>query len=117
VAANDVIVSNASTTGVDYDLSNYLPDDNYSYEILLYGQININVGSGNYRNLCVTSSILTSDYSICAIRQASSTIATTAGTVIMAIGTNRKLTVKERTGDKGNYNLWLRGYRRIGTNA
>lgn len=117
VAASNTIASSASTTGVDYDLSNYLPDDNYSYEILLYGQININVSNGSYRNLCVKSSILTGDYSICATRQASSTIATTTGTVIMAIGTNRKLTVTERTNDKGTYSLWLRGYRRIGTNA
>jgi len=117
VAVNEWIANTATTTGVDYDLSDYLPNDNYNYEILLYGQVNVNVSNGSYRNLCVSSSIITSECSICAARQASSTSATSTGTLIIAIGTNRKITVTERTSDKGNYNLWFKAYRRIGTNA
>ena len=103
---------------VDFDLSSYLPVDNYNYEILLYGQINITTSEteGSYRNLLVTSSLFTSNMGICAIHKTSSVKATTVGTIIIPIGSDRLLTLVARPNDVGNISLWLRGYRRIGTN-
>ena len=107
---------------IDYDLSTYLPNDNYNYEVLVYGMINIGTeaAAGSYRNLTIKTSLLSNDISLCAVRKTyatSSYIYTVAGSFAIPVGTDRLLTLSARPNDKGTIYLMLRGYRRIGTNS
>lgn len=105
----------SADTDTAYDLSTYLPDDNYKYEVLgsLYGSTLAT--SGKYVNMYVKSSE-------CGSLTVASTITRTSssmrfgGLFIMPIGTNRTITFKD-TGDGGTgLEIVIQAYRRIGTN-
>lgn len=109
----------SGTSEVLYDLSDYLPKDNYSYDVILYGQIWVTGTVGNYRNLIVGTSIIPW-CAPCAARQVSSNNGSvvSAGTILIPVGTDRKLKLLSRPNDTANskYSLYLFGYRRIGNN-
>lgn len=106
----------SADTNIKYDLSTYLPNDNYKYEVLgsLYGSTLET--SGKYVNMYVKSSECSSLTVASATTRTSSRVRF-GGLFIIPIGTNRTITFKD-TGNGGiELEIVIQAYRRIGTNA
>ena len=108
------------TTGnIEYDLSTYLPSDNYKYDVLFH--IIVTTGSTGNSNAygVISSDIIDSPVYVCGTRNPSAnTVAVTnAGSVILPVAANRKLYVVRVSSNTGTFTLMAHGYRRIGTNS
>ena len=104
-----------TTADITYDLSSYIPDDGYKYEVLLYGFVTPTKSSGAYLNLVVATNTSTSIIGICSSRAPSSTYSfSTCGESKLILPTDRKIIVRYNATYSGTYNLTVYGYRRIG---
>lgn len=100
-----------------YDLSNFLPDDSCNYEVLLSATVSTTTTAGSYTGVKLTSSIIT-DSVILAYAHTRNTVQNySTNSIIFPIGIDRKLTVPATSSWTGNYNLSIRGYRRLGLNT
>jgi len=88
---------------LSYDLSNYLPNDNCNYEILISA---ISVGNGN-NQLSIKTDIMINNVFIC-----KSGYGNAGGSAIIIVGTGRFLE-KQTDYQNGTYNLYLHAYRKI----
>lgn len=107
------------TLAVDeYDISNYLPDDNYKYEVIVVGSVETGSNSGDSSQLTVYSDILP-NYGLwlCRAITRGSFTNVARGTGVLPVGQGRIIQVHADANNTGKYNLNLRGYRRIGTNS
>ena len=108
--------TNAPTsTNITYDLSSYLPNDGYIYEVWVTGSVTTGSTSGNYAGIDLQSDI-SGDMYLCYARTRASGTVISAGTLIIPVGNGRTLTVLASSSFVGTFNLWVKGYRRIGTN-
>ena len=106
-----------TSTNITYDLSSYLPNDGYIYEVWVTGSATTGSTSGNHVFLELRSDIL-DDLLLCyAYTRASGSVIAT-GTTVVSVGNARTLTVVASSSASivGTFNLWVKGYRRIGTN-
>lgn len=98
-------------------LSEYLPDDNYNYEVLLTGYGTTGTTANNQQQMRIQTDLINNNvymwYSV--TRTASAAVG--AGCATLVVGTGRTLTVKGYQYNTGTFNLYARGYRRIGTNS
>lgn len=110
-------VSSPSSTDDVYDLSTYLPNDNYKYEVLVSLQANSGTSSGNIATIYLKTDIVQggSIYGARALTRTSSLNSVFSFGVI-PVGTGRKITVPAVTSNTGSYYLVLNAYRRIGIN-
>lgn len=103
-----------------YSLSTYLPSDSYKYEVILRANGTTTSTSGKMITVGVTSDIITTQMFVCRCRTRTASTQNTAGTVIIPVGSGRKVNVAgagtEASAD-GTYDLRVLGYRRIGTNS
>ena len=120
IYSNQTLASSVSapTSGtVEYDLSTYLPNDSYNYEVLVTGFCICGSSAGNLTRISLFSDIITSNTFLCGNKTSSGTnIARGYGTLIMPIGTGRKLKQASYNDNTGTHSIYLMGYRRIGTN-
>ena len=86
-----------------YDLSNYLPNDNCDYEILISA---ISIGNTN-NQLSIKTDIMINNVFIC-----KSGYGNAGGSAIVIVGTGRFLE-KQTDYQSGTYNLYLHAYRKI----
>lgn len=105
---------------VDIDLSEYIPNDGYNYEILLDAMGVTGATSGNYLSVVVKSSILMGDITLFRAITRTSSSAYGGGNGILPIGTDRKITITNfgnasSTASSSN-NVKIRAYRRLGKN-
>ena len=107
-------VSVNGSTDLTYTLSD-VPNDGNKYEVLLTGQVYTSNTSGNVARIQVSSDIVSSLF-ICAAVTRASQSAIAFGSAIIPVG-NRQITVARDTGWNGTFNLYIRGYRRIGSNS
>lgn len=117
VAVNRQIASDVSVNGstdLTYTLSD-VPNDGNKYEVLLTGQVYTSNTSGNQARIQVSSDIVSTVY-ICAAVTRASQSAIAFGSAVIPVG-NRQITVARDTGWNGAFNLYIRGYRRIGSNS
>lgn len=105
-----------SSAVVYFDLSNYLPSDNYKYEVLCYATAVTGSTSGNYARISIKTDLISDYTTICNVITRSSSTQYTSGACIFPIGTGRKITVGNWLANTGTYSLYIRAYRRIGTN-
>lgn len=106
--------TNIPTTDYTYDLSNYLPNDDYNYEILLYGIVNASKTANAYIHLMVNTDIITGDVSVASIRCVNASYSQGASSsIIIPVGTARTLVVKGRPSDNGTYKITIAGYKRL----
>lgn len=118
-----VIASNVtyptSGTGTEYNISAYLPNDSYNYEVLICGSITTGTTSGNPCQLNIKSDLFgASNYvTACGTRTRANANTYATNTFILPVGTGRKLIVVPQSNLVGTYQMWLSGYRRIGTNS
>lgn len=100
-----------------YDLSNFLPNDSCNYEVLLSTTVSTTTTAGSYTGVKLTSSIIT-DSVILAYAHTRNTVQNrSTNSIVFPIGIDRKLTVPATSSWTGNYNLIIRGYRRLGLNT
>ena len=115
IIANNV--STPTTSNTIYDLSSYLPNDGYDYEVLLSLQVTSGTTSGNIATLYFQTDVINAGhiYGARAVtRTNSSNTVFSFGTA--PVGTGRTITVIANSGNTGTYYLVLNAYRRLGTN-
>ena len=120
VYSYSLIGSNVSVNGstnLDYDLSTYLPNDSYNYEILVSLVGTSTTTSGQSLTVYLSSDIITSN--ITAFRAIPRTAAAVQGAawISVPIGTSRRLSLTRSENYYGTVNIALKAYRRIGTNS
>lgn len=120
VGANLTLAASGTTAPTTepllYDLSDYLPKDSCSYEVIVNGRATTGSTSGNYVLLTVASSLIPTGIYLCqAATRAAATISA-RGSAIVPIGADKILTVENATGNVGTFGLYLGGYRRLGGN-
>jgi len=105
-----------TSSNITYDLSSYLPNDDFEYEVMATGTISTDSTSGHVSALRITSSVIrTVPINLCRINTRTSSTMTTGGNAIIPIGPDRKLSVV--SGDfYGTFYLHLGGFRRLGRN-
>lgn len=105
-----------TSTADEYDLSSYLPDDNYNYEVMVSGVTRSSTTVGQSLRIELASDIFPAIlFSDCAC-VASGQTNQGSGSIIIPVGTGRKVKVMPLSWAQGTYKLWIIGYRRIGTN-
>lgn len=121
VASASTIANNVTyptSTSTEYDISSYLPNDNYNYEVFLTGVASSGSTSGNVVVVRIQTDILNvEDFYLCGVITRTNSIMYADGSAIAPVGTARKIIVVSSSGYVGKYTLHLRGYRRVGTNA
>lgn len=110
--ASDVSVN--GSTNLTYTLSD-VPNDGNKYEVLLAGQVYTSSSSSNQARINVSSDIV-SGVCICAAITRTSQSNIAMGSAVIPVG-NRQITVSRDTNWNGTINIWVKGYRRIGSNS
>ena len=110
-------VTYPTSANTAYSLANYLPDDDYSYEVMLSGSITTGTGSSDYLHLTVSSDIITSGVFICGARTRTTYSVAGSGNAILPVGGERKIYINYNSGYTGTYNLYVKAYRRLGSNT
>ena len=107
---------NSRTSDLAIDISSYIPNDNYNYEILVWASISTSSTSGSIAHCGVKSDIITDEVIICQCRTRASSNVNSGGNAIIPIH-NRTITLVGFSSNTGSTYLSLGGYRRIGTNS
>lgn len=120
-ATYDVATGLSITTGTakEYDLSSYLPDDNYNYEVMFTVTGRTGTTSGNAATIRVGLSSTASNNPVVfkQITRASNYMQN-GGNCRVVIGSNRKVYIGNTGGSTAtNVNFVARAYRRVGTNS
>lgn len=109
-----------------YSIASLIPDDGYDYEVVFEGLVKTGTSSGNAASIWLyagtasssnNSSQISGRIARCVTRTSSAQ--QTAGTVTLPIKANDKnVTVSnaDSSGTSGNCGLWIKSYRRLGTN-
>ena len=111
-------VTLSSSWSKAYDLSSYLPNDSYKYEVIFAALGNTESTTGSYVDVRVKSDLIGSNQEIFLVRgqTRSSSSMQYVGQIVLPVGTGRTLTLRSTsTGTLSNARLY--GYRRIGTNT
>lgn len=126
---DDLVIYSESVSGTvlkinhgnyhEVDLSNYLPNDNYIYEVqlLIYGYTDTT--SGHVGGIDADGFVTTHKVIICAARTRSSSNVVCAGNGNVLISTARKLRLygAGSNGETSISSAVINGYRRVGTNT
>ena len=108
----------ASGTTKAVDISSYIPNDGYAYELMVYAWINTGTTSGNAAEVYVGTD-LTDYMMLCrANTRAASSVSTSGVNKIVISGKSRTLNILNGAGaTSGSGRVWLSAYRRLGTNT
>lgn len=111
--------STSHSDAKDYSLSSYLPNDSQKYEVIIRANGTTTSTSGKFIRIGITSGIITTQAYACACRTRTASTQNCAGSIILPIGTDRKISVAGTTDASadGTYTLRALGYRRIGLNS
>lgn len=110
-------VTYPTSSNLEYSVADILPQDNYKYEMLIGLRVVTNTTSGNSVWGRLGTDIYSSGNHVCfAITRTSSSMIA-VGSIIMPVGTGRKVIVHFDPDSHGKFSLYIMGYRRIGTNA
>lgn len=112
--ASDVAIPTSSNH--TYDLSSYLPNNKYDYEVLFNGTAATTATNGSVLELRVGSDI-TRPIFICGARTRATANTFTTGNAIIRVGKERTCYVIANKSWTGTFRLYAASYRRLGTNA
>lgn len=114
----DTVTWNNTVSEAVYDISSYLPNDNYNYEVLITCFVQTAATANKFVTVQLSSDIFTTVYGI-GTRASAAVSATANSNAIIPVGTGRTITQYATTSSNadGTYSLWIKGYRRIGTNS
>ena len=108
-------LNNANGTPYPIDLSGYLPNDGYNYEVIIDGNMETGSTSGRYCAFIVQSGLGYGIY-LGNGRPRTNASVTSAGNGIIVVGADRKLYIARANNYYGIATLDLKGYRRVRTN-
>lgn len=117
---NNLTLVNGFTESMEktFDLSDYLPKDNYSYEVFVSGYGNTGTTSGNTLSISISTSLLNGNMQVFACRTRTASSVCSGGSCIVYVGADRKMTVNNAgQASSGTSFIALRGYRRLGIRA
>jgi hypothetical protein len=117
VNTNTTIASQVSVNGssnLTYTLN--LPSDGRNYMVWIMVEANTGTASGNYVNVKVSSDIMTSPTLARATTRTASTVSA-GSTACIAVSSSHKIYLGRKSNWNGIVDLYMIGYRRIGTNA
>lgn len=117
VNTNTTIASNVSVNGsspLTYTLN--LPSDGHNYMVWIMVEANTGTASGNYVNAKVGSDVMSSTTLARATTRTASSVSA-GSTACIVVSTSHKIYLSRATNWNGTVNLFMMGYRRIGTNA
>lgn len=106
---------NVSSTSTTYDVSNYLPNDGYIYEVIGNLFLTTGTASGNTVKIKMGTDIMNSHW-VAGIQTRSGSAVINVAQIVMIVGNGRKIGIQSDSTDVGKYSLQLTTYRRIGTN-
>jgi len=114
----DTVTWDNTVSAATYDISSYLPNDNYNYEVLITCFVQTVATANKFVTVQLSSDIFPNVYGI-GTRASAAVAATANGSVIIPVGAARTITQYATTSSNadGTYSLWIKGYRRIGTNS
>ncbi|MBQ5900869.1 MAG: hypothetical protein IIW86_03300 [Clostridia bacterium] len=118
IPASQTIVSDANVNGsskLPYTLN--LPNDGYDYEVIIVANIATGTTSGNAVTAQVTSDLQDNWMNIARARTRTASAMNSAGTAIVPVSSSHKLYLTRDTGYNGTVTLYMRAYRRLGTNS
>jgi hypothetical protein len=117
VNTNTTIASNVSVNGssnLTYTLN--LPSDGRNYMVWIMVEANTGSASGDYVNVKVGSEIMSTTTLARATTKTASSISA-GSTACIVVSSSHKIYLNRASNWKGTVNLFMIGYRRIGTNA
>ena len=122
VASHLLAVSETSltaTTPLEISLAQYLPNDNYNYEVLVSVVASSDTTSAHWAPVYVGTDITDFEYiAMCAFQNVNAAKAYFGGACVLPFGTGRKLYVTRSSSYYTKiYEMHFTGYRRIGTNS
>ena len=97
-----------------HDMSSYLPNDGYDYEVAITASCTTGSTSGNYLYVQISTDILLSSVFVCGQRARTAATYSSGGSVIVPVGAGRQIVSRYNANYTGTYNMYARGYRRIG---
>lgn len=106
----------APTKEETYDLSDYLPKDNYNYEVFITGWAVAGTSASGVCPLGIFSDILTGQVYVFGTNAYTTMQVSASGSATIPIGAARSLRVRGESNYTGTLAATLLGYRRIGTN-
>jgi hypothetical protein len=111
-------VTQNTTTEDEYDISSYLPNDSYNYELLIDGNCSTASSSGKISLIALKTDLVSVDNVLLCqtISRASSTFQA-GGSMILPVGPARTVIKATYANNTGTYSLRIKAYRRIGTNS
>lgn len=109
----------STTDDATYSLASQLPNDNYTYEVLITCLATSAATAGRFMTIQIKSDVQTSYVYVCNARSLSTIQNQAAGAVLIRVGSARTITQYSSTATaaNGTYSLYLKGYRRVGTNT
>ena len=116
--ASDVVWNSSSPT-VEYDLSDFLPKDDYNYEVLFATVGYTGSVSGNFIALTFQTDMLPNVIIFGQARTRTASSVDCGGCCVLPVGSGRKIS-KGTSGSSnanGTYTLYAYGYRRLGKNV
>ena len=118
VYSNAVVVQNLSigdsSTAYTASLNDYLPQDSYTYEVIVRGQVTTGTSSSNYCPLYVSTSLVSpSNWYICSARTRTASSMDASGSCTILVPTDRNVQITRATNYFGTASLYVMGYRRV----
>lgn len=97
-----------------YDLSNYLPQDNNIYEVLIDGRVQTTANAGDTAHLDCKTTLMPYYCAIIGVSTPAARFAIGQGSSIIPIGADRQLVIRNSSAqDNATFRIRLHGYRRI----
>lgn len=112
-----IVNGSAKLGSYSFNLSSYLPNDGYNYEVIVSCDGSTLATSGAQADIRVTSSIISNNIFLAKTMTRTTQAVSFGGNCILPIGINRTLSYNIISSSLSNLRLWAVGYRRIGTNA
>ena len=108
-------VAAPTSTDLVYDLSNFLPNNGYIYDVLFIG-IGSTTNTTNASQQIVIETSISAAYLWQMVTRTNSSVAS-GGSVSLPVGIDRKVSVPARSFNTGTFSLQAKYYRRVGTNS
>lgn len=119
-SSSSVISSSTSlvgTTQLQYSIASIIPNDGYNYEVMFVCEGTTGATSGHMVTLRISSDICGGG-DFCRAQTRTSSAVVCGGTMILPVSTSRKIYIHRNSNWNGSItNLWISGYRRLGTNT
>lgn len=100
-------------SAVTYNIADYLPNDNNTYEVFIEGNVTTGTTANNYGNLHIGSDIQITAIGVCGARTRTNSDMSAFGSIIVPVGIGRTLTVGANSNGNATYKIRLYGYRKI----